>query len=556
MGEEKDLGGMEEGEAQHANLPAYEQGDEKRNDMRAMIESDLLDDRYAQTTERGLKSRHVQMMALGGTLGTGLFLGSGQALAIGGPAFLLICYSCIGFLVFLAVTAVAEVATYLPVHGGTMSYYGFRYVSRSMGFALGYLYWYSMGILVPNEIVAGSLIIEYWDTGVHVGVWITVLLVVVLALNLLPVRWYGEAEFWFAGLKVIMLVGLLMLSFILFWGGGPKRQRLGFHYWKSSGATHTYIVEGGIGRFVAFLQCIALSAFAFLFAPELIAQAGGEMQSPRYNIPRAARRYFYRLLFFYVFGALAIGVICPSDHAALNSGGQDSASSPFVVGVQNAGIPVLEHIINAVVLTSAWSSGNSYLYMSSRALYSQAVAGNAPHIFKRCNRYGLPYMALGASACFSALAYLAVASNSSQVFDWLVSLTNTSAFISWTCCCIIHFRFRKAMAIQGVELPYKSSLQPWGAKVGIFGFVFLIMVNGFQVFFPQKWSVAGFFTSYIGIPAFLVLYFGHRIIYRKDPWAWRSEDVDLVTGLEEIIAAEKPPVVRRGPIKLINWLWE
>lgn len=195
---------------------------EKQNALRQLVEADLLDTRYAQT-QRGLKSRHVQMMALGGTIGTGLFVGSGQALAIGGPAFLFAAYIFMSVVVFCVVTAIAEVAAYLPVHGGTMSYYGFRYVSRSMGFALGWLYWYSLGILVPSEITAGALVITYWHPGVNVAVWITILVVIIIGLNCLPVRFYGESEFWFAGLKVILLVGLLFLAFILFWGGGPNQ---------------------------------------------------------------------------------------------------------------------------------------------------------------------------------------------------------------------------------------------------------------------------------------------------------------------------------------------
>lgn len=558
MANEKDVEAVSSGHAETheapAPLPVYTKGGSK-DDMRAMIEKDLLDSRY-NNTERGLKSRHVQMMALGGTLGTGLFVGSGQALAIGGPAFLFGAYIFIGSLVYMVVTAVAEIGTYLPVHGGTMSYYGYRYVSRSLGFALGYLYWYSMGILIPNEIVAGALIIGYWDTNVHVGVWITVLLVVILLLNVLPVGWYGEAEFWFASMKVLMLLGLLFLAFILFWGGGPNRQRLGFHYWKDPGAANEYIVKGDIGRFCALLQSLVLSAFAFLFAPELIIQTSGEMESPRHNIPRCSRRYFYRLAIFYVFGSLAIGIMCPSNNASLTNGGAGAGSSPFVVGIKIATIPVLDSIVNAAVLTSAWSSGNSYLYMSSRALYSLAVAGNAPSVFKTCNRYGLPWVALIASACFAPLSYLAVANGSSQVFNWFVSLTNTSGFISWVCSCFIYLRFRKACTVQGVDRPYKSRLQPWGAYVGMVGFTFMILINGFQNFFPQKWSVSGFFTAYIGIPFFFVLYFGHKIIYRKDPWAWKVEDIDLVTGLEEIEAADIPPKKATGPLRFISWVWD
>jgi amino acid transporter len=517
--------------------------DEKRHAVRAIVEADLLDDRYKQT-QRGLKNRHVQMMALGGTIGTGLFVGAGQSLAIGGPASLLMAYIFIACIVYCLVTAIAEIGSYMPVHGGTMSYHGFRYVSRSLGFAMGYLYWYSIGILVPYEVTAASLVIDYWHPGVHVAVWITIMIVVIVALNFLPVRFYGESEFWFAGIKIVTLVGLLILSFILFWGGGPNRQRLGFHYWKDPGALNQYIVKGDAGHFVGLLQCVISSAIAFIFAPELIVISGGEMESPRRNVPRAARRYIYRLIFFYILAVLAIGVICPSNDSRLTNGGAGAGSSPFVVGIKNAGIPVLDSIVNAAILTSAWSSGNSFLYMSSRSLYSLAVSGNAPSIFKTCNRWGVPYLAVTASALFSLLAYLSVGTSSSIVFNWLINFTNTSGFISWICCCIVYFRFRKAVRVQGVEQPYKSWLQPYGAYIGIVGCTFLTLVNGFTVFFPSKWSVSSFFTAYIGIPAFLLMYFGHRVLFWSDPWAWRSEDVDLQTGLQEILAAERPAKVR------------
>lgn len=144
-----------------------------------IVAADLLDDRFAQT-QRGLKSRHAQMIALGGTIGTGLFVGSGQTLARGGPAFILACYIVITLSVYCVVTAITEVATYLPVHGGTMAYYGYRYVSRSMGFAMGYLYWYALGILVPYEITAAGLVIQYWDPNatINIAVWISVMIVV------------------------------------------------------------------------------------------------------------------------------------------------------------------------------------------------------------------------------------------------------------------------------------------------------------------------------------------------------------------------------------------
>jgi amino acid transporter len=270
-------------------------------------------------TKRNIKSRHAQMIAIGGTIGTGLFVGAGQALSVGGPAFLLLAYCIISLLVYGVVTAVAEITTYLPVSGCSMAYYCSRFVSPSLGFALGWLYFYSFGIIVAYEITAASIVINYWPNGVHIAVFITVLLVIIVGLNFCPVGIYAEIEFWFAGVKVVMILGLLLLSFILMLGGGPTHDRLGFRYWNEPGATKAYIVGGAGGRFTAFLYVLVFSGFSFYFGPELIVFSAGEMRNPRKTVPIAARHYFIRLIFFYVLGALAIGIICASDAEGLTS---------------------------------------------------------------------------------------------------------------------------------------------------------------------------------------------------------------------------------------------
>lgn len=200
------------------------------------------------------------MIALGGTIGTGLFVGSGQTLARGGPAFILGAYIVMSTLIFCTVAGIIEVAAYLPTPGSSMNLFGYRYVSRSLGFGLGWLYFYSLGILVPYEITAAGLVIKYWNPPVNIAVWITIMIVVIVGLNCFPVKFYGETEFWFAGTKVVMIVGLLFLSFILFWGGGPSHDRLGFRYWKDPGAANTYLKEGDTGRFLALLSTLVLSA--------------------------------------------------------------------------------------------------------------------------------------------------------------------------------------------------------------------------------------------------------------------------------------------------------
>jgi amino acid transporter len=281
------------------------------------------------------------------------------------------------------------------------------------------------------------------------------------------------------------------------------------------------------------------SGFSFYFGPELIVFTAGEMRNPRKNLPTASRRFFFRLIIFYIFSARAIGVTCTSNAEGLTSGAGDANASPWVIAIQNAGIAVLPSIINAGILTSAWSAGNAYLYMSSRSLYSLAKAGNAPKIFARCNRYGLPVYAVLASSLFALLAYLNCGSSAGVVFNWFISLTNTAGYTSWILCCIIFIRFRKACKAQGVVVPYQSSIQKGqvAAWVCMFVFAFLLLANGFTVFYPGKFTVSGFLTTYLGIPIFLVLWLGHKLtVGRKDPWLYSPEEVDLTSNLKEVEA--------------------
>jgi len=487
-------------------------------------------------THRGLKSRHIQFLALGGAIGTGLFIGSGSILALVGPAPLFMAYLSMMLVVYNVMNNLAEIVTYLPMRGITIPYFIKRFVDPSLAFAAGWNYWYAYAILVAAEATAGAILVEYWETPVHNAVWITIFLVVVLFLNIVAVEVFGEAEFWVASIKFITIIGLVILGFVIMLGGSPNDQgRLGFRYWNNPGAFKPYIVEGNSGRFLAYWTAFVRAGFAFITSPELIALAAGETIAPRRNIPKAAGRFVYRLAIFYGLGSFIIGVIVPSDDDRLLSKSSNASASPFVIGIQRAGIVGLNHVVNAAVLTSAWSAGNAFLFSGSRVLYGMALNGEAPKIFGRTSKKGVPYVAVLATWAIGLLAYLNVSSTGAQVFLWFSNISTISGFIAWIVVMITYIRFRKAMIFNNLleSLPYRTPFQPY-LTYFVLGVVSLLtLTNGFQVFVPANWSVSDFLAAYITIPIFIVLYAGHKIYFRTS-FAIKVEHIDVITGVREM----------------------
>ena len=268
------------------------------------------------------------------------------------------------------------------------------------------------------------------------------------------------------------------------------------------------------------------------FAAEMVATCGGETRNPQIIIPRAAKAFAGRLIVFYVISILGVTITCPSDAPELVSGGAGAGSSPFVIGIKTAGIHVLDHIVNSIILCSAWSAGNVYMYLASRSIYSLAVAGNAPRIFAKTNRWKVPIWGVTSCAVITLLAYLNVSSSSGVVFNWLVNMINMAAFFSWILISAAYLRFRSAIEAQGLDratMPYLSMCGKPGAYFCIVFCVIVGLLNGFNVFFPGQWSVSDFFTAYIGTVLFVVLFVGHKLLVgRNDPWLVPADEIDLV----------------------------
>ncbi|KXH44132.1 amino acid permease [Colletotrichum simmondsii] len=507
---------------------------------------------------RGLKSRHIQFLALGGAIGTGLFVGSGSILSAVGPAPLFMGYLSMMIVVWNIMNNLGEMATYLPLKGISIPYFVERFVEPSLAFAAGWNYWYAYAMLVGAEASAGAILLDYWKTPVPSAVWITIILLVTLALNIFAVEVFGEAEFWFASIKLITILGLIMVSFVIILGGAPDEGRIGFLYWYDPGAITPYLVSGNTGKFLAYWTGFVRAGFAFITSPELIALAAGETVAPRRNIPKAARRFVWRLAIFYGLGSLMIGAITPSNDERLLSPSSNAAASPWVIGIQRAGIGGLNHVINAAILTSAWSAGNAFLYSGSRILYSLALNKQAPRFFARTTKRGVPYTAVLGTWSIALLSYLTVSSGTSTVFTWFMNISTISGFIAWIVVMITYLRFRKAMIYHNMmhRLPFKTPLQPYFTWFILGLLIILTLTNGFQVFFPGNWSVSDFLAAYITLPIFFVLYIGHKIWFRT-PMARNVADVDVLTGVAEMEAMaelDEEPIPKNLLQKIWFWL--
>lgn len=333
-----------------------------------------------------------------------------------------------------------------------------------------YFHWltlagYQCAITLCAEISAATVLVSFWDTQekVNPAVWITIIIIIIIALNIFAVGIYGEAEFIFASIKIITILGLLIAALVIMLGGAPDHDRRGFRYWKE-GAMKEYIGTGNTGRFTGLWSTLVNAAFSY-GGVEMVAVAAGEAANPRKNIPKAVRRVFWRILFFYVLGSLAIGVTVSSNDEKLTSDNLSGAQkSPWVIAVQNAGIPALPHIINAVILTSASSSGNAFLYTGSRYLFGVAQNGQAPRFLLKCSKSGVPIYCVMITASISLITYMSVSTGANKVFLWFQNLTTIAQLFTWCCICITYIKFRKALIAQGVDrktLVFRSPFQPY-----------------------------------------------------------------------------------------------
>ncbi|KAF1930996.1 uncharacterized protein M421DRAFT_363959 [Didymella exigua CBS 183.55] len=488
-------------------------------------------------THRKLKSRHIQLIGIGGTIGTALYVQIGRGLMNGGPASLFIAFS-LWCTVILAVTvSIAEMVTYLPISSPFIRFAG-RFVDDAFGVAAGWNFFIFEAALVPFEIVACNVIINFWSDAVPVGAIIAIVIVLYGVINMMAVKWYGETEFWAAVGKVLLIIGLLIFTFISMLGGNPEKDRYGFRYWKNPGSFAPLYYGGDLGRFLGFLQCLIQASFT-IAGPDYVSMAAGETENPRKVMPRAYNAVFYRLTTFFVLGSLAVGINVPYNDpelkAAFADGKPGAAASPYVVAMNRLRIEVLPHIVNAGVLASAFSAGNSYVYCASRSLFGLALEGKAPKVLTKCTKQGVPYLCVVVVLAISLLSFLQLGENSAVVLSWFVSLVTASQLINFSVMCYTFLCFYKACRAQGLDrrtLPYVGILQPYAAYYALTCTFIMTFVGGYTVFLPGLWDVPNFLFSYMMVFLFPIIFLGWKFV--KKTKIVKAHEADLVTDLAEI----------------------
>lgn len=456
---------------------------------------------------RQLTTRHLSMIALGGTLGTGIFLTSGSALYIAGPLGAIFAYLVMGIMVYFLMNSLGEMSAYKPV-SGSFCEYASLYVSKPFGFAMGYNYWFNWSITVAVELIAAALVMGFWFPHVPPIEWCALFFIGIFVLNILPVQSYGESQYWMSLIKVVAILVFIVIGIFIIVGFNTQHRAIDFHNW-NQGHFH----NGLSGLFEVFL----LSGFAFQ-GTELIGVAAGEAKDPAHSIPKAVKQIFWRILLFYILIMLIISLIIPYTDPRLLNPNSDVALSPFTIIFSMIGMPYITSIMNFVILMALLSACNSDLYSATRILWNLAVRKSAPKLFSKLNSFGIPIFALLATAAFGLLAFFCNFFGSAKIFLMLVNISSLSGFVAWFGIARSHIGFRQYYLSKGnklKDLPFQSYFYPWGPIIAMVLSVIVIVGQWYVLFIQNQMTWSSFIATYIGLPIIFFLWLGNKWYHRS-----------------------------------------
>lgn len=430
--------------------------------------------------QRGLKNRHIQLIAMGGAIGTGLFLGSAQVIQSASPSIIL-GYAIGGLIAFLIMRQLGEMIVEEPV-AGSFSHFANKYWGKFPGFLAGWNYWILYVLVAMTELTAVAKYINYWWP--HIPSWVSVLFffVVITAINLTNVKFYGESEFWLAIIKVVAVISMIIFGLYLLFTAGPDSTASFSNLWTHGG----FFPNGFDGLF--YMLAFLMFAFGGI---ELIGMAAAEADDPKKTIPKAINQVVIRILIFYVGSLTILLSLVPWNQ--LDLGGLDK--SPFVMIFSQLGIGWAAHLLNFIILTAALSVYNSGMYANSRMLYGLAQQGNAPAVFKKVNKEGVPIPAVLLSAVLIFGCVLLNYFVPEDALGHLMYVVVGALVLNWAMISLTHLKFRSAMKTLHHKVSFPALWSP------VSNYIVLLFI---AVVLYIMWT-QGFKESVIMIPIWIVL---------------------------------------------------
>ncbi|PTH58547.1 amino acid permease [Staphylococcus agnetis] len=457
---------------------------------------------------RGLQLRHITMFAIGGAIGTGLFVATGGVIAQAGPGGAILAYLIIGIMLYFLMSSIGEMATFYPV-SGSFSSYATRFVDSSLGFTMGWLYWLIWALVTSVDIIIATKVLSYWNTFSFFSplVWSILFLSILLLLNVFSVKAFGEAEFWLSLIKVLTIIVFIILGVLMIFG------ILGGHTY---GFDNFTVGEAPfVGGISGFLSVLLIAGFS-VGGTEVVAVTAGESDDPKKSMPRAIKQVFWRILLFYVLSIAVISAIIPYTDPTLLNESSSITQSPFTIVFDKVGIAFAASVINAVILTSLLSASNSGMFTTSRMLFSLSQQGSAPKLLSRINHATkLPLNALFTTFVLITAVTVYANFNPNSVMALLNIIGALITFV-WASSIISQIRMRRAIKAQNKDinalLPYKSPLFPIGPIVVLIIIAFLILGSSFEAIVTL--DLAKLAQSFLPIVLLIAVYFAHKLLNR------------------------------------------
>ncbi|MGE8308193.1 MAG: amino acid permease [Pseudomonas protegens] len=396
---------------------------------------------------RSLKSRHIFMLSLGGVIGTGLFMGSGVTINQGGPWGAILSYLVAGFLMYLVMVCLGELSVQMPVSGSFQAH-ATKYIGPATGFMIGWVYWMSWATTVGLEFTAAGMLMQRWFPDVPIWYWSALFVALLFGINALATRAFGEAEYWFAGIKVLAILSFIVVGALVIFGvidlpsGAPAPM---FDNLKGDS-----LFPNGLPAVFAVMMTVV---YAFQGC-EIMGVAAGETDQPEKSIPRAVRNVVFRVLIFYVLAVMVLAAIIPWQQAGL-------VESPFVQVFDMVGIPYAADLMNFVILTAILSVGNSGLYASTRILWAMSKSGMAPKALSPLSKQGVPLRALFITLCFALISLMTSFIAADTLFMVLMAVSGMAGTVTWIVIALAQYRFRRQFLREGGQLEQLKYRAPW-----------------------------------------------------------------------------------------------